>query len=1066
MATPPKKTSLRLSGGLNTRSQSEFVTPVVANNSEPQLVKSTNTRLGKIVGSVARSPKVTTIANVAGFRRYGLIPSLASKKTQMTTTHGDNGNLDIVDKGISGTVGGVGRSSIGRAYIMATVEGAGEFDALPAVAPVAQLYEERTGLIWRAVLSWVSLDQTLAMGTPTEQGRYSVYVSAAYPDGRQVATMSLINFYDGRAGDMPWVGLTAHPLAGMFVWTSRTGAVSPGIHAQAINIAASGYAVVPTSPLILVINPLDKTVTPDVITQGEYAIVSSGSSASAGDAMITRFHLGPNTVVNQVALPGTVSGKTRTTAQFITFSGTTLLYSAVSREGPPRKTSVARWTDALVSAGAPIEVDYAGTVLIKRGASAMVMIGSAPENFATVVNAGTSAAFDPFLGTLSFTFALPGSTWALTSLTPVFFPYLFPHSHGVEWTDLNGAVHPIVFFVRRYGKHSVLPGEVDYADDPSILAYDLLGFYPTTVARFGVVRGISNPVQSFYNDDFSSRSDLIIGDKIWCGWRKVNNYASTPYSGLGRYTQLSMAPSQLSVTQDKDGSALVACANPATYDGGRMFEMGGVPFSPHIALYGIPSTGGTTAVFRVVAHYEVPDASGVVLRSRPSNVLSFPMTNSPTAMARIFASSVPINLPYAAQVRTVFYGSTPNGTSVHRFRVTAGGVTEGGSFTTDKGSLANLTTTTITESQPQIYSTGTAGEELTPQPPPPLRHISIVNGRCVGIDAEFPTRLVFSKLRVAGIGYEFAPALEVNLPSGSGDGMASHEFNGAWVVLCENGVYQISGDGPNNNGSAGSFSTPIKISDIGCSNTASVVEYPGGIMWQYGNRFASLTAAGILYDQDMTCTHDVVAAVCVPRYDELWFFSATTAETRVFNYGTVPPRWTTWDSQTLPDKVTMARVLPWDQDTVFVYSEESKLIRRIDTDSVSATATNMTFETDWVLLDADFQSHVIIRDVVFSAVVAGPHSLELELLMDYEATPGDGNIRSFPWEHLTANAPNGRYTVRMEPASQNARAVKLRIRDTLVNSSATGGMTPIAATIVYSVDGQLFEEVFNEQTFK
>jgi hypothetical protein len=1048
MPGPDKKTSIRLSGGLNNRTLPEFVDPAPVQGSEPQLVKSTNTRLGKLPGGVARSPRATQIANVTGFRRYGLVPSVASKKTTMTGLQAAR-NLDIVGDGISGSVGGVGFSTLGRPIPLPTIVDAGEFDAQPSVSQVAQCYEPRTGLVWRAVLTGAVSNAFVG-----SSASYVAYVSASYPDGRQVATMSPIVTFSSPTTIMPWIGLSAHPLAGMFLWTMRddsaVGGVSGvGIYANAFAIAASGYAVVPTSPSIFVTNPVDKTVTPDLVQFDEHVFLAAGSSVSASDVMLTKFQLGPNTITSQVTLPSTVNGKTRCALNRVTQGGQSALYSAVSREGD-NKTSVARWSDALASLGAPAEVGYGGTVTLKQAGSAVVLlVGSCPQNFTTAIASVVPLALPQLvIGTAMYYFAGPTGVWA-SPFQGNRLNFLMPLSHGFEWADESGVVHAIVPFARRYGRAAVLPGETDYADDPSIVLYDLLAGAP--VARFGCVRGNSQPVMAFANDDFSSRSDFVIGDRLFCGWRKIANYTTTPYYGLGRYTVVDMVPKQLTIAHDRDGATLVASAMSASYDGGAVTELGGSLFSPHIAhASGLVAVGSLPAgMYRFLVIYEQSDASGLTQRSRPSNLLLVTIP-FPGASVTLSITQPQSHVRSAEQRRILVYASVANGTSLHF----AG-------YAIDYVGLFSALfrySTPVTGAEPNPYTVaGGGGEEIAPQPAPPLRDVAIVGQRAMGVDAEFPTRIAFTKIRVAGIGYEWYPAGELHLPSEAGEAMAVREWNGLALILAQMGCYQVSGDGPNNNASAGAFFPPVKISDIGCSNTASVVEYPGGMMWQHGNRFVRIGPAGIAYDKSFLCTHDVSAAVCMPKYEEVLFFSATTPEVRVYHYGV--DRWTTWDSETLPELVTMARALPWDEDKVLVYSDAAKVIKRIDTDSVSAAA-HMTFETDWLLLDADFQSHVILREVIFSGAIVGPHGLELEVFVDYEATPS--TTHSWSSTVLAANATSGRYTVKKEPVRQDGRAFKVRIRDVVAPGEAnSAGMSPRAVTLIYAVDGMQYEEVFN-----
>jgi hypothetical protein len=49
-----------------------------------------------------------------------------------------------------------------------------------------------------------------------------------------------------------------------------------------------------------------------------------------------------------------------------------------------------------------------------------------------------------------------------------------------------------------------------------------------------------------------------------------------------------------------------------------------------------------------------------------------------------------------------------------------------------------------------------------------MHDIAVVGSRAYAIDAEIRSRMMVSKTRIAGKGFEFAPALEINFPSSAG----------------------------------------------------------------------------------------------------------------------------------------------------------------------------------------------------------------------------------------------------------------------------------------------------------
>jgi hypothetical protein len=337
----------------------------------------------------------------------------------------------------------------------------------------------------------------------------------------------------------------------------------------------------------------------------------------------------------------------------------------------------------------------------------------------------------------------------------------------------------------------------------------------------------------------------------------------------------------------------------------------------------------------------------------------------------------------------------------------------------------------------------------------------VIGPRCWIIDAEHRSRLVPSKLRIAGVGYEFAPGLEVIVPAGAGKLVAVREWRGTPVALTERAVYTISGDGPNNTlGGSGAWYPPAKLADIGCTNEASVVVCPAGILWQSHNRFVLLNDGGVAYIDKIACSHDVSAAVCLRRHSEVLFFSSTTTEVRAYHYDT--GRWSTYDSQTLSGLVQAAHTLPYDPDSAVlaVYEGSTPLFRRVDADSISA-ATNAVFETDWLLLGGDFQDDVVVSALVFNGKILGAHDIKLELFVDYQSTPATS--RTWDLFELDAIDVEGLYSVKLEPTFVSCRAVKLRVTDTRV---VGGGCAPRSATLYYELAGAIREDAFSPGAFK
>lgn len=1048
MASKDLKLSLLLNGGLDNRSLPELAQPLVKQGESPKLVASTNTRLSVKPGTCMRAPKFTRIVQfAAGTKRWGIIPSRVGKNAISpggisSSTYlipGSGGSLSFTDPG-EGASQPPAFGTNQEPFVPARIVAAGALDSVTVDTHVAIGYSPITGIVWR-VYSHAKINGITG---------HLLYVSAWSIDGVELSPPTYIDFVDDSA--LRWVGVTHHGASGDRLWYTSLSGICYRTLAITSRTVAWGDEVVVVVPGIA-------TTGIDVISDGStHAYLAHQQSGSLTGATLRRVNVTNGTTTHSVTIAGALAGGGKCGVHYGTLNGVARVAVAFSRVSGA-KVTLALYNDTLGVAGAPFELDGYGDVSVGfyedalySARKVLLALSITQGNFATI--AGTPG----FLGTIVYTTDV--ATWGAGGGVARY-PWLIAQSHFVHW-QRGVDQFPIFFLGRSYGDTDNDPGGANYVDDPSITAYLWGANTARPVARFGVVRGTLAPAYVAAQACFASRSCFAFGDRFMFAYRKLPRFfGANDRHSTGRFVVVDLAVNQPAIAYDKDGVALFSGAAPAQFDGDVFDEIGGPYHAPKIVIKTAPGVPGLpNGVYRFAVVYEWTDNSGNVHRSRPSNVLTATVSG-PTDHLTVFTSTQDgFGAFEFGQTEALFYASEVNGTSLHLFsRV----------FVTRQSPLQSAGyQAQVDGGNPQIYSTGSAGEEILPQPAPPLRDIVTIGPRAWGIDAELPTRIVFSKLRVAGVGYEFFPAGEVNLPSDAGDGMAVRDWQGLTIILAERGVYQVSGDGPSNNASGGEFSQPIKISDIGCSNTASAISFPGGIIWQSGTRFAMLGPGGADFVPNFDCLYDVTHALLQRRYEEIQFYSSTVAEVRVYNYSV--GRWTTWDSQTLEAPVTCAALLPYNEDQAFLYSEATGFMYRLDADSVSPCA-NMKWEIDWTLLGGDFQDHVILRDVILNGTILGPHSITIEVLVDYEAAPSttrtwvDATVGDTPG--LAAIAKNGRYTVRLEPEEQNARAIKIRVYDTVAVATVDRrGVQPRSLTVVYAIDGMLYEEVFVEGAFK
>lgn len=1041
MTSPDKKLSLLLTGGADNRTFSEFVSPVITQGESPKLRQSVNTRFSRVPGTCTRAPKVTQIATLAGGSdAWGLVPSGAGRNTLRFDGPEQGYSRFIVGDGQADTAMGSGIGATGQeVYLPARISGAGALDPVPCVANIAIGHNSHWGYVVRAYPT-ITAD-LLAI---------YIMVSVWMPDGREIVQPTSLGGFT-LSTNVVWIGVTTHGVNHNRVWYhSPNGICYREVYpsGKTLGIGSEVVVVVPGRPV---------GASMDVVSDGStHAYLAHSQAGSTTGATLRRVDVTTGATTHSVNFAGALNGGGDCSVMYSPSVKSTSYPSGPARVGVAfsrvtgSTTTVAVYDSTLTVVGAPYEKSGGNgdccVAFSSDGTNAKLVlcVSSNVGSFATAP--GT------LLQTTASVFSLDGlgPTWPAISGGHTF-PYATLQAQASEWR-VGDTVVPLVVLGRHYGNTYATFGDLDYVEDASHELYAMYGT-PRAIARYGTLRGNSLPAQTLAHQALA-RGMFCVSDSVHAVYKKAPINTVSPPLSHGRYVVLDLSAHQPSIAHDKDGACLIAAAMPAQFDGNALAEIGGPLHAPRISLVNTISGGLLPAgVYRFAAVYVWTDNAGVSHRSKPSNVVTHTF-NGTTDRAYLYVTP-PAGLldgtMYGgdlAKIAIQTYVSPKNGNTLHllsELRLSSTQYVYAFSITTE-GDLA----------RPQLYTTATAGEEIPGQCAPPLRDIAIIGSRAWGIDAEFPTRWVYSKLRIAGVGYEFAPAFEGHLPSGSGEALAIREWNGMAIILAQHGVWQVAGDGPNNNASAGSFGEPVKLSDIGCSSTASAVCYPGGIMWQSGTRFVKLDGQGIDYVADFDCLYDISAAVLLRRDNEIVFLSSSAAEARVYNYAM--RKWSTWDSQTIPDPVDCAALLPWNDDIVLLHSSSTGKSYRLDANTVS-TAESMVWDTDWFLLGSDFQDHALVRDLVLNGAIVGPHSVTIEVFVDYEETASTSHTWDEAW--LTANAVGGRYTVRLEPVSQNCRAMRIKVYDTVAEDELVrDGMAPRSLTIVYALEAPLYEDAF------
>lgn len=1033
--TPNAKISILLNGGINNRADPELVAPVIATGSSPDLLSSLNTRLSVVPNSVVRSPGSSPVDNTipAGSPCYGIVPCQAGNAAAafFSPAAGGTRQLQLKQNGYTaGNLRSAATQQVQSVYRPVQIAQAGAIPSSPAYSHITTTYDASAGRIWYAYLV-----SDLAVSGNS-------YVYAYCTDTTGTALCSPVRVTASLALTV-WCGLTAHGANGVSVWyVLQGGALTRATLTLSGNLVGVGAAGA-------VYSPGNTASAVDVVRISDtYAAIVSSRAGGAADGVLIAWSIPGGFVQSAVTYAGAMTATAPGSFSYCAVYADTLAgvinVAATFSSVTSGLTTLAGTTfgGGFSTAWAAYTVAGFGTVAVKF----LVTLGS---SFIAFARSPFQGSFGAGTGTQRTIVTVVARATGVAPGADIVLPWLNLANHGAQVTHSAAEMYPLFFLARCYGELAGPTLPTDYVDDPSVEGYLVTSATAAAscaaVARFGVVRGTVAPARVMTSYEQLANCTTVDGTQVYVAYRK-DNFQKT-YASLqgyyGRYVVLDFGSRQPSIVQDRDGTALFAAALPAQFDGVEVTEMGGPLHSPHLAM---ATTGGTGAalpagVYVYKAVYQWTDAAGLEHRSRPSNQFTITSAGTAKPVARVTLPDSlrdgvnlgPVSiLLYAslANAPAAYYLLTDAPTAVSTLQVTYGAVSAADS------------------SGQQLYSaTGAGGEEIFPQPPAPMHDIAVVGSRVYAIDAEIRSRLIASKIRIAGKGFEFAPALEINFPSSAGRLMAVREFNGIPIILAENGCYQLSGDGPSNTG-VGQFSSPVFLSDFGCSNHDSVVRYPGGLLWQKGNYIAKFDGGQVATFKNVLASDTYSCTSVFKNQDEVLFFTASRASIQVYNYAF--DRWTTWDDRTRPEAIKCAVAVPTDADRVLFYEPVSGVLGAFDALSTSA-ALNMLADTSWFVPGGDFQDHTVVRELVFSARAMSPHDLTIELFTNYSDTP---YVLDWPWAKLDALAENstGRYTVSFTPVEINTRAMRVRVRDTLLQEEGTEGFRPIALTIVTALE--------------
>ena len=241
----------------------------------------------------------------------------------------------------------------------------------------------------------------------------------------------------------------------------------------------------------------------------------------------------------------------------------------------------------------------------------------------------------------------------------------------------------------------------------------------------------------------------------------------------------------------------------------------------------------------------------------------------------------------------------------------------------------------------------TDGGILEAQASPSPVSITSTRDRLWLISADNRRQLYYTKPLESLTAPEFNSALTVDIPADAGEGVVVLTVDDKPVVLCERGIYAITGDGPNALGTQGDFVPQVVQSDTGCLDKNSTAKCDYGAFFQ-GERGIYLLDRGLSVSlvsqgvQDRAQT-SITKAVAVPREQQIRF-AHVGGGILVYHYAL--KAWT-YLNRTAYDAVI------WDNYYTRVYNDAEFRIVTSDGSSMidPEGIVTMRIKTSWVKAD-------------------------------------------------------------------------------------------------------------------
>ncbi len=250
-------------------------------------------------------------------------------------------------------------------------------------------------------------------------------------------------------------------------------------------------------------------------------------------------------------------------------------------------------------------------------------------------------------------------------------------------------------------------------------------------------------------------------------------------------------------------------------------------------------------------------------------------------------------------------------------------------------------------------------------------------------------------------------------------------MDGKLVVFKHSTIFEMTGEGPNNDGSQNDYGNgPVLITtDVGCTNANSVATTPVGIVFKSAKGIYLLDRSGgaqyIGGPVEAYNSKTITSANLISTINQVRF---TTSEDTMLVYDYFAQQWSTFTGLAALDATN------WNDSYVVLRTDGYALQETsgIWTDNGAFVKLNLT--TSWLAL-AGIQNFQRVWRTLILGSYKGPHVINLQFGYDYN--PAFTQTASFDGYAVVGSSPTYvPYQFRVHLTQQKCEAIRINIYDT------------------------------------